>query len=448
MLKRSRSAHPMAAVAILILSSGMGLAQAGDPPSRRDEMVKIVERVQTSVVNIHSERTVAPSKYDPFSTASVQPQRVNGMGTGIVIDSRGYIVTNYHVVDDIQSLRVRLVDGSSCAAKVFALDKDSDLAIIKIDPPTPLPTVPLGTADDLLLAEQVFAIGNAYGYEHTVTVGRVSAMKRDVTLNKEISYKSLIQTQAPINPGNSGGPLFNQLGEVVGVNVAIRAGAQNIAFAIPVDTMIAEAAAMLRRQTRVSTGLTLRDNHSRSGDDNALSRWISVVSVETGSSAAAAGFQPGDIIEQVGPMSISTTIDWEEQLLDRPSQLMVQIRRSSSQSQSVVLNLNAKVAASTMNTTQAVWSKLGVMVSPVAREAVTVADPALRGGLLIREIGNNTPAAQSGLQKGDVLIGLHLWETLTLDNVLFVLNHEERARFSPMKLYYLRNSKMQETQLK
>ena len=200
----------------------------------------MVDRVKASVVNIHSERM--SSSHDDTLRTGVQPQRVNGMGTGIVLDPRGYIVTNYHVVDDVQSLRCRLVDGTSCPARVIAVDKESDLALIKIEPPRPLPVSPLGTASDLMLAERVIAIGNAFGYENSVTLGNVSALKRDVTLNKEVSYKSLIQTQAPINPGNSGGPLFNKLGEVVGVNVAIRAGAQNIAFAIPVDTMIGKAA--------------------------------------------------------------------------------------------------------------------------------------------------------------------------------------------------------------
>src|SRR5207237_8533468 len=109
-----------------------------------------------------------------------------------------------------------------------------DLALLKIDAPVPLPTMPLGTAVDLMVGETVIAIGNAYGYEHTVTLGIVSAIKRDVTLNKDMSYKSLIPTDASINPGNSGGPLLNIKGELIGVNVAIRAGAQGIGCAIPV----------------------------------------------------------------------------------------------------------------------------------------------------------------------------------------------------------------------
>ena len=105
--------------------------------------------------------------------------------------------------------------------------------------------MPLGTSSDLMVGETVIAIGNAFGYEHTVTTGIVSALKRDVTLNKEVSYKSLIQTSASINPGNSGGPLLNVHGELVGVNVAIRAGAQNIAFAMPIDNVLKTTAEMI-----------------------------------------------------------------------------------------------------------------------------------------------------------------------------------------------------------
>ena len=167
------------------------------------------------------------------------------MGTGIIIDPRGYIITNQHVVEDVNSLRVRLADGTSLAARVVARDRDADLALLKVDAGASLPVVPLGTASDLMVGETVIAIGNAYGYEHTVSVGVVSAVGRDVALNKEVSYKALIQTDASINPGNSGGPLLNINGELIGVNVAIRAGAQGIGFAIPVDAVIKSAAAMM-----------------------------------------------------------------------------------------------------------------------------------------------------------------------------------------------------------
>lgn len=424
---------------------------AADPvpkvSSRRDKLVDVVDRVKGSVVNIHSERTVNPSADDPFRTTTMQPQRVNGMGTGIVLDPRGYIVTNYHVVDDVQSLRVRLVDGTTCPARILATDKAADLAVIKIEPPTPLPLVPLGTAQDLYLAERVIAIGNAYGYEHTVTIGNVSAMKRDVTLNKEIAYKSLIQTQTPINPGNSGGPLFNKLGEVVGVNVAIRAGAQNIAFAIPVDTMIARAAEMLSVRARkgLSHGLTLEDHYDRPGDDEPVHRWVTVSGVSTVSPAGKAGFQPGDAIEQVGSTTITTSIDVERALLDRPAgtPTMIRVRREG---KTLELPLTLETAGS-QSSTDVVWDRVGLRVQQVGASAVVHADRQLRGGLLLTDVAAGSPAARGGLQKGDLLIGLHLWESITIDNILFVLNHKDLKTFAPVKAFFIRDGKIRETLL-
>src|SRR5262249_51814867 len=185
----------------------------------------------------------------------------NGMGTGIIIDPRGYIITNQHVVEDVNVIRVRLADGSNYNARVVARDGESDLALLKIEASRPLPVIPFGTANDLMVGETVVAIGNAYGYEHTVTRGIVSATKRDVTLNKDISYKSLIQTDAAINPGNSGGPLLNINGDLIGVNVAIRAGAQSIGFAIPVDTMLRVATDMMsvRKRSGIVHGMICRD---------------------------------------------------------------------------------------------------------------------------------------------------------------------------------------------
>jgi serine protease Do len=253
----------LAKAAVLCAALGLflpALSAATPVHARRTVIVEVVERVKAAVVNIHSERTVRGP--GPDETQTVAPSgRVNGMGTGIIIDSRGYIVTNHHVIEDVSLLRVRLSDGSSHSARVLARDPESDLALLKIDAGRPLPTLPLGTASDLMVGETVIALGNAYGYEHTVTVGVVSAIKRDVTLNKEVSYKSLIQTDASINPGNSGGPLLNINGELVGVNTAIRAGAHGIAFAIPVDSMLRVVADLLSIRKRNGTwhGLVYRD---------------------------------------------------------------------------------------------------------------------------------------------------------------------------------------------
>jgi serine protease Do len=422
-----------------------------EPTKRRDENVQLVEAVKGAVVNIHSERTVTGNPDDPFRSSAMQPQRVNGMGTGIVLDPRGYLVTNYHVVDDVQSLRCRLADGTNLTARVIATDKESDLALVKIDPPKPLPVIPLGTAQDLMLAEKVLAIGNAFGYEHTVTVGSVSALKRDVTLNKEVSYKSLIQTQTPINPGNSGGPLFNRLGEVVGVNVAIRAGAQNIAFAIPVDTMISKAADMLsgKRRCGLKQGLTLTDKHDRTAEDAPLRRWLTVQRVEPGSAAADAGLKADDVIEQVGDVSVTTSVDFERGFLDRPAKTKVRVKRGTESFEAELACGAGTERAASVNTNaaDAVWAKVGVKLIPVGANLVQNVDKQLRGGMWVNDLSPTGPAAKAGIQKGDILLGLHQWEMLSLDNVQFVITHKDLATFSPLRAIFIRDGKIREAQI-
>lgn len=414
------------------------------PGKRKDQVVEVYDRVKASVVNIHSERTITPATEDPFRQP-VQPQRVNGMGTGIVLDPRGFILTNYHVVDDVQSLRVRLHDGTGYSARVLALDKEADLALIKVEPARPLPVIGLGTSSDLMVGESVIAIGNAYGYEHSVTDGRVSYKGRDVTLNKEMGYKGLIQTSAPINPGNSGGPLLNVMGEVVGVNVAIRAGAQNIGFALPIDFVIGRAAELLsRRHTGLRHGLVVKDTVIRDGIEGRAKRALLVEAVETGSPAAAAGAKPGDVIEQIDDVTVFTSIDLERSLLDRPAaaKIPVKVARDKGTRELELVLQTSKVVV--LSSAELTWKRLGLRLLPVAADAVAKANPQLHGGMIVTEVAAGGVASTAGIAKGDILVGLHNWETLNLENVSFVLNHKDFATFLPLKYYVARDGKIRD----
>ncbi|MFM8273366.1 MAG: trypsin-like peptidase domain-containing protein [Gemmata sp.] len=419
--------------------------RALSPGKRRDQVVDVYDRLKPSVVNIHSERTVAAPGDDPFKPAG-QPQRVNGMGTGIVLDARGYILTNYHVVDDVSSLRVRLHDGGGHTARVVSTDREADLALIKIDPAKPLPVIGLGTSSDLMVGEPVIAIGNAFGYEHSVTDGRVSFKGRDVSLNKDMGYKGLIQTSAPINPGNSGGPLLNVLGEVVGVNVAIRAGAQNIGFALQIDSVIPRAADLIgvRRKLGIRHGLTLRDSAVRDATESTSTRAVTVEQVEANTPAAVAGFKVGDVLEQVDDIAVVTSIDFERGLVDRPAgaKIPVKVKRAGVATD-LEMSLQAAPRAQ-LGAGDAVWKRLGVKVAPVGAEAVAKANPQLRGGLQVVDVAAGSVAATAGIQKGDVLVGLHLWETLNIDNVAFVLNHKDLATFLPLKYFVARDGKLKD----
>jgi serine protease Do len=416
------------------------------PGKRKDQVVDVYDKVKGSVVNIHSERTVAAPADDPFARQPVQPQRVNGMGTGIVLDPRGYVLTNYHVVDDVHSLRVRLHDGAGYSARVLATDKEADLALIKIDPARPLPVIAFGTSSDLMVGESVIAIGNAYGYEHSVTDGRVSFKGRDVSLNKEMGYKGLIQTSAPINPGNSGGPLLNVMGEVVGVNVAIRAGAQNIGFALPADFVVGRAAELLgRKRGGPRHGIQVKDTVTREGVETPAKRAVVIDGIEGNSPAAAAGLKPGDVVERVDDVPVLTSIDLERGLLDKPAGAKVPVRVArDGTSQTLELVLGVTKVLTLPNPGEQTWWKLGIRVQPVGREAVARVNPDLRGGLLVTETAPGGVAATAGVTKGDVLVGLHSWETLSLDNVAFVLNHKDFATFQPLKFVLVRDGKLRE----
>lgn len=431
----------------------VGLAQAGLPVAtgnpRRTALVEVIDRVKDCVVNIHSERTVPAHSGDDLYNLQTTPNRVNGMGTGIIIDPRGYIITNYHVIDDVQVIRTRLSDGSTAHARVIARDHENDLALLKIDAKRPLPTLPLGTAGDLMIGESVFAVGNAYGYEHTVTTGIVSALKRDVTLNKEVSYKSLIQTDTAINPGNSGGPLVNVHGELVGVNVAIRAGAQNIAFAIPVDTMIRAAAEMLsvRKRNGLVHGLKFTDRVQP--NSSPAVRSVVVSAVDPSTSAASAGFLRGDVLVKVADQAIATSLDFERAMLDRSSgeRIAVTVQRDGAERQ-LELALQpaerAQVASTTSNTNaDLIWRKLGMKLQPTTSDSVVRVNSALHGGLSVMDVSADGVARKAGIQRGDILIGLHQWETLSIDNVNYVLTHPDLNSLSPLRFFIIRAGQVQ-----
>ena len=223
-----------------------------------------------------------------------------GAGTGFIIDETGYILTNHHVIETADRINVRLADGRTLRAERVGSDPDTDIALIKVTSPRPLPHAPLGDSDSLRVGEWVLAIGNPLAYEHTVTVGVVSFIGRKLF---DSSLDRYIQTDAAINFGNSGGPLINARGEVIGINAAISSRASNIGFAVPINQASA-ILPQLRDKGRVSRGyigVALRDV------DADLQRSLGLKSaagalvqdVTPGSPGARAGLRPYDVIVAV-----------------------------------------------------------------------------------------------------------------------------------------------------
>ena len=218
--------------------------------SRETPVVRAVRETSPAVVNISTVSVVEqrgnpfPSPggdemfrrfFEDFFEPSPRRQTTTSLGSGVIIDGkRGYIVTNQHVVMRASSIQVYLATNEQYEAKVVGADPESDLAVLKIDAGKELPEARMGTSSDLMIGETIIAIGNPFGFSHTVTTGVVSAVQRSIKTENRV-YHDFIQTDAPINPGNSGGPLLNINGELIGINTAIYYNAQGIGFAIPID---------------------------------------------------------------------------------------------------------------------------------------------------------------------------------------------------------------------
>ena len=233
-----------------------------------------------------------------------------GQGSGFIIDKSGYIVTNNHVIDGADTIKVILRDDAEYNAEIIGRDPVTDIALIKVDAKDNLPTVPMGSSDNLKVGEWVAAIGSPFGLEHTVTAGIVSAKGRVIGSGP---YDDFIQTDASINPGNSGGPLINMRGEIVGINTMIIAGGSGIGFAIPID-LAKDIVAQLKTSgevTRGWLGVTIQDLKGDLADYYGVKdkNGVLVASVVPGDPADQAGIQPKDIITEVDGKKVTTSRD-------------------------------------------------------------------------------------------------------------------------------------------
>ncbi len=210
-----------AAFLAVALATSSVCATEKTPFSRRNPVVEAVQKTREGIVAIRVPR---------------QGER-DMIGSGVVFDERGLIVTNRHVTGGKKSLKVRFSDGTDVNGEVILTEPDLDLAVVRVNTNKRLKALTFAPTSDLMVGEDVIAIGNPYGYEGTVSRGIISALNREITMPNDVVISGLIQTDAPINPGNSGGPLVNINGEVIGINVAMRDGAQNIAFTINASTV-------------------------------------------------------------------------------------------------------------------------------------------------------------------------------------------------------------------
>ena len=294
--------------------SNQAMCSESTKVQRRTPIVEVYEKTHNTVVNISGTRVVTSSYSSGFDLPDIfdlwgprLKREVSVLGSGVVVHEDGYVMTNAHVIDEASNIKVIFSNGDEFPASVIAYDTDKDIALVKIQADKKLPFVHLGRSDDLMIGETVIAIGNPLGYSNTLTSGILSAVDRDIQVSEGTWLRGLIQTDAPINPGNSGGPLFNINGDLIGINTAIAAGAENIGFAIAVDTIADNLRQMLmpEKLRRVRLGLDV-------GRVKTLGKFtgLSVDSVTKSSPAEDKGVKDGDIILEVDGHELSNIIDF------------------------------------------------------------------------------------------------------------------------------------------
>lgn len=381
-----------AAAAPAVGSGGTGSAAAR--ATRRTPVVAVAERVSPAVVNIAAESMVRD--VDPFFGGIFTPQRrAQSLGSGLIIEPNGIVLTNAHVIEGASRIVVTLLDRRELQAELLGSDHDADLAVLKVAAKN-LHAVPLGQSSDLMIGETVVAIGNPFGLSHTVTMGVLSAVGRTVPSESgERLFTDFLQTDASINPGNSGGPLVDIVGEIIGINAAIVSGANGIGFAIPADRARRVVADLLRygalRPVWSGARLLTIDEELARRYRLPVQHGALVQKVYPGSPAAAAGLQEKDVIVGASghPVAAREDVITAIYTVAADSSIPLDVRRDG---HSLRLTLRAQSPPQ------------GTGLS-VLEHSVGVVVGGGSGELAIQRVVRGSAADRRGLAAGDLILG-------------------------------------------
>jgi serine protease Do len=436
-LKKGRARAAAGLLSGALVLSFLGSAGAAEPPA---SFADLAAKVTPAVVNISSKHHLPQAGDDgnhtPFAVPEGSPfeeffkhfnerQRPNNgaeqmaLGSGFIIDPSGYVVTNNHVVDDASEVSVTLTTGKSYTAKVIGTDKKTDLALLKIDSPTPLPAVAFGDSDAVRVGDWVLAVGNPFGLGGTVTSGIVSARARDLNSGP---FDDFLQLDASINQGNSGGPSFSMAGEVIGINTAIfspNGGSVGIGFAIP-SNLAKPIIATLREKGSIERGWLGVQIQGVTPDIAAAlglekPEGAIVAAVMPDSPAARAGLQRGDVILAFGGKPIDRLHDLPRLVAAAPigtkaevtlwrdhAQKSVTVEVAKLVDEQVAANDNQPEAAPApeADTVETLGLSLASL-TPDLRQQFGI--PETVDGVVVMSVADDSPAAKRGLQPGDVI---------------------------------------------
>jgi serine protease Do len=387
-------------------------------------IVQAYRRCSPAVVNISTQTVVDSSgvfgQDDPFEAWGPRLGRqvpAVSLGSGFLVHPDGYIVTNCHVVARAQKITVTLTDQSSFDVGIVAANPEHDLAVLKVLEPKgrKFDFLPLGRSDDIMIGETVIAIGNPLGLQNTLTTGVVSATDRKLDFRSGVSYTGIIQVDAPINPGNSGGPLLNINGELIGINTAIRADAQGIGFAIPVDALARDFPQLLdyERLNRVIFGLRVAQTNAEEGCR------IEVAGVDENSPAAKAGFRTGDRLVTLNGQKLAQITDYQIAMLAAASARKVAL---SCLREGKTLDLSATLEERPKpNAAGLAKSHFGLKLAELTAEQARAMRLHVESGLVVMSVEADSPAEKLGLRRGDVVFQVGRFYVGDLDKLGAIL---------------------------
>jgi Do/DeqQ family serine protease len=413
---------------LLLLAGLFGFAlgaHAEDPFLRRTATVAVVEKVGPSVVNVTTARAARSGPFrpfgDPFFDRFFQdffemrvPESSQSLGSGVVIDAAGHVLTNEHVVSRAETIRVTLADGRELEAKLIGAEPNFDLAVLELVEPKDVPWTAPGSSSDLLVGEPVIAIGNPFGLSNSVTTGVVSALNRSVRADDRV-YHGFLQTDASINPGNSGGPLLNAEGSLIGINTAVYQGAQGIGFAIPIDVAKRVVGELLSKGevSPVWLGLDVQDLDGRIAEVMALPRNLTgalVSRVREDGPAAGGAIRRGDVIVRIDGAPVRSAREFYEHLERATSgqTLALGVWRQGAE---------RKVSLAAQAIPERQIAELGEQL--LGMRLV----PADEGGYRVAAVRPDSGAARIGIEAGDRVLGINgrslanpaAWRRVVLD---------------------------------
>ena len=386
----------------------------------------VAQRVNASVVSVVSTKIVDLNQvhedmefWYPLRPEDESGKRKSlGYGSGFILESRGLVVTNQHVIDDSRQIVVRLSDGSEYPADLIGADSETDLALMKIRPKRRLEAARLGNSDELRVGDWVMAVGNPYNYEHSVTVGVVSAKDRKIDENP---FERYIQTDAAINFGNSGGPLFNARGEVVAITTAISTKGRNIGFAIPMNFAkeIVGQLAGHGRVVRGFLGLTpdqITEDHAKVLQ-LASTKGVLVAEVSLRSAAQQAGIQRYDVITEIAGQPVLDKDDFRRKVAQAtPGNEVILKGIRNGQPVEFRAQMRERPLAAQTEMRAEPGAPAGQPESRMGRAGISVQEltdqhrrmyRAQGSGVIIVEVDPISPAADAGLSVGDVILEIN-----------------------------------------